>query len=131
MSPDRPSSGKSKSLLGERGEAVACDRLRGLGYTILARNYRSRLGEIDIIAEESGMLVFIEVKTRSGWQHGHPAEALTPRKQRQISKVALGYLSRNGAMNRPARFDVVSIVVSPGNESVEVLRNAFDLCYDG
>ena len=122
-------SGKPVSL-GKRGEDLAWDHLRKIGYRILARNYRVRFGEIDLIAEESGVLVFIEVKARQGSRYGSPYDALTLNKRRQISKVALDYISRNGLADRPARFDVVAVTFAGGADpKIEVLRNAFELCY--
>lgn len=119
----------ARSLLGKSGEQLACDHLAQMGYHILVRNFRNRLGEIDIIAEESGCLVFVEVKTRRDLKHGHPAESLTPRKQQQICKVALSYLNACGGAHRPARFDVVSILVRPEGIRLEVVKNAFSQCY--
>jgi putative endonuclease len=94
------------------------------------RNYRTRLGEIDIIAEDQGNLVFVEVKTRRGHQCGHPFEAVTPAKCRQISKAALLYLTETGREGQAARFDVVAISFAGGNAPViELVKNAFDLHY--
>ena len=96
----------------------------------MVRNYRTKLGEIDIIAEEQGTLVFVEVKTRRGHQCGHPFEAVTPAKCRQISKTALEYLAETGREGQPARFDVVAISFAGEAEPVfELLKNAFDLSY--
>ena len=116
--------------LGQQGEALACRYLSRQGYRVIARNYRTRLGEIDIIAEEQGTLVFVEVKTRRGHQCGHPFEAVTPAKCRQISKAALQYLAETGREGQAARFDVVAI--SFGGEAppvVELAKNAFELSY--
>ena len=88
------------------------------------------MGEIDIIAEEQGTLVFVEVKTRRGHQCGHPFEAVTPAKCRQISKVALQYLAETGREGHSARFDVVAIsFAGEGAPMVELVKNAFDLSY--
>ncbi len=94
------------------------------------RNYRTKLGEIDIIAEEKGTLVFVEVKTRRGHQCGHPFEAVTPAKCRQISRVALEYLAETGREGQSARFDVVAISFSgEAVPVIELVKNAFDLSY--
>ena len=85
---------EQRLTLGRLGEKLALTYLQDLGYKILSRNYRIRLGEVDIIAEDNGTLVFIEVKTRYGDSCGLPFEAVTPRKQRQLSKVALEYIGR-------------------------------------
>lgn len=116
--------------LGQQGETLACRYLSRLGYRVLARNYRTKQGEIDIIAEEQNSLVFVEVKTRRGHQCGHPFEAVTPGKCRQISKAALHYLAETGREGQAARFDVVAIsFAGEGAPVVELVRNAFDLSY--
>jgi len=118
----------SRQSLGKKGETLASNFLKENGYTILTRNYRRRSGEIDIIAMEGDYLVFIEVKTRTGTSHGHPLEAITLRKQRQISKVAQCYLAEKNLFDTAARFDVVSIVMSRNNQAqVEIITNAFDV----
>ncbi len=123
-----------KKELGAKGEEVAVSYLKSKGYRIVERNYRIRFGEIDIIAEQGDDLVFIEVKTRSGTLFGSPFESVTKQKQKQLSKVALEYISKQGFHDRPARFDVVGIELQKGSEmfqdaAVELLQNAFDLCY--
>ena len=124
-----------KKELGAKGEAIAVRYLESRGYRILERNYRIRLGEIDIIAEQGAHLVFIEVKTRSDTLFGSPFESVTVPKQRQLSKVALEYISKRGWHNRPARFDVVGVQFKKANSKqvpdarIELLQNAFDLCY--
>ena len=118
----------SRQSLGKKGEILASDFLKENGYTILTRNYRRRSGEIDIIAMQGDYLVFIEVKTRTGTSHGHPLEAITPRKQRQISKVAQCYLAEKNLFDTAARFDVVSIVMSRNYQpQVEIITNAFEV----
>ena len=123
-----------KIELGAKGEELAVRYLKKRGYRIVERNYRTRLGEIDIIAEQGDDLVFIEVKTRSDTLFGSAFESVTPQKQKQLSKVALEYISKEDCHNRPARFDVVAIELQKGcntfqDASIEVLQNAFDLCY--
>ena len=116
--------------LGQQGETLACRYLSHLGYRVLARNYRTKQGEIDIIAEERNSLVFVEVKTRRGHQCGHPFEAVTPAKCRQISKAALQYLAETGREGQAARFDVVAIsIAGEGAPVVELVKDAFDLSY--
>lgn len=114
--------------LGLNGEKLACRHLKKAGYTIIERNYKVKLGEIDIIAEHEDDLVFIEVKTRSSCKFGHPAEAVNQRKQQQIIKVAQEYMASMEFFERPARFDVVAVVAS-GNEKfdIEIIRDAFTL----
>jgi putative endonuclease len=123
-----------KIKLGAKGEDIAVHYLKSRGYRILERNYRVRLGEIDVIAEQGDDLVFIEVKTRSDNLFGSPFESVTLQKQKQLSKVALEYISKHGCHNRSARFDVVGIELHEGSKSfedaaIELLQNAFDLCY--
>jgi len=119
---------KARSSLGKEGEALAGQRLIEMGYRIIARNYRTRLGEIDIIAEENGTLVFVEVRTCQDSRHGYPKESVTFKKQRQLSRVALEYLNRHQMTEQKARFDVVSILMD-GMVDVEVIQDAFELCY--
>jgi putative endonuclease len=116
--------------VGQQGESLACQYLTRQGYRVIARNYRTKLGEIDIVAEAQGTLVFVEVKTRRGHQCGHPFEAVTVAKSRQISKVALEYLAETGREGQEARFDVVAISFAGEAEPViELVKNAFDLSY--
>ena len=123
-----------KKELGAKGEEIAVRYLKSRGYRIIERNYRIRLGEIDIIAEQGNDLVFIEVKTRSGTHFGSPFDSITIQKQKQLSKVALEYINKQGCNNRPARFDVVGIEFQVGGNTfqeavIKLLQNAFDLCY--
>jgi len=103
--------------------------LKKSGYKIVEQNYRSKLGEIDIIAKEAGVLAFVEVKARQTNQFGGPKQAITPRKQRKMSMVALEYLKQTGQMAERARFDVVAIHLTPGQPDVEIIKNAFELAY--
>jgi putative endonuclease len=124
-----------KKELGAKGEEIAVRYLKSRGYRIIERNYRIRLGEIDIIARQGGDLVFVEVKTRSDNLFGSPFDSITAQKQKQLSKVALEYIGKQGCHDRPARFDVVGIEFQEGGNTlqdaaVELLQNAFDLCYD-
>jgi putative endonuclease len=123
-----------KNELGAKGEDLAIRYLKKRGYRIIERNYRVKLGEIDIIAEQGDDLVFIEVKTRSDTSFGSPFESITVQKQKQLSKVALEYIGKKKCHLCPARFDVVGIQFQKGSKSfgdatIELLQNAFDLCY--
>ncbi len=113
--------------LGKQGEGLAARALRGEGYSILAMNYRTVFGEIDIIARDKGVTCFVEVKTRSSSRFGKPEEAVGVSKQRQIAKVALSYLQQRGLLDKPARFDVVSVTLTQPVPAVKVIKNAFDL----
>ncbi len=117
---------------GELGEEIAVNFLIARGYKILERNFRCKGGEVDIIARDPGdkSLVFIEVKARRGLSYGVPQLAVTPFKQRQISKAALTWLSKNRLHDTNARFDVVAILLhTDGAHAVEQIKNAFDLAY--
>ncbi len=103
------------------GEEKAVDYLRDLGYKILEQNWRSALGEVDIIALDREALVFVEVKSRQNIGYGLPQQAVNDFKQRQIIKAALGYLKSRGIVDQDVRFDVVSI----SGEDIELIENAF------
>jgi putative endonuclease len=114
---------------GKKSERIAAEYLRRKGYRIIETNYRSPMGEIDIIAKEKGTLVFVEVKARRSSRFGSPKGAVTPAKQRKISMAALDYLKRFGQDDTRARFDVVAIDIKAGKTDIEVVKNAFDLAY--
>ena len=116
--------------LGKMGEDIAVAQLRALKYRIIERNFKCVLGEIDIIAREKDTLVFVEVKTRRTRDFEGPAAAVNQRKQRQLSRVALTYLNLKKLAGVPARFDVVAVELIPPAPRIEVIRNAFDLCYE-
>ena len=119
---------EQRSSLGRKGEELAASALAGKGFMILARNYRQRYGEIDIIARDGGCVVFVEVKTRQSGGPYAPAEAVTPRKQLQIARVAQTYLAASGQQDCPCRFDVVTVeVTGAGSHRIDHLANAFDL----
>jgi putative endonuclease len=115
--------------LGSAGEEEAARLLKKNGYKILERNYRSRFGEIDIVAREGETMVFVEVKTRTGENFGSPKEALDKRKRRHITRASMDYLARAGSgSERPVRFDVVTVTVElkDGSLSTELIKNAFE-----
>ena len=114
-----------QSTLGVRGEDLACRELRRRGYEILARRYRTRHGEIDIVARDRDVLVFVEVKARASHRFGSPLAAITHAKQRKLTLMALDYLSRSRTTGIACRFDVVGILVGAGRPSIELVRNAF------
>jgi len=113
--------------IGEKGENIAVNFLKKLGYKIVVRNYTCAVGEVDIIAIEKKAVVFVEVKARTTDKFGAPKLAVNDRKQRQISKVALSYLKKYDLLDKVARFDVIDIVFTDDREEVELIRNAFDL----
>jgi putative endonuclease len=120
MSTDR------RQTLGILGENLACAELRRRGYEILDRRYRTRFGEIDIVARHAGVTVFVEVKTRDGRAFGAGADAVTGWKQRRVAQMAVDYIARHRLQDRPCRFDVVVVDVGEGQPRVEVYPHAFD-----
>jgi len=117
---------RARVALGKTGEDLACAELERRGYAIVARRYRRRGGEIDIIARHGETMVFVEVKAREGHAFGEAAEAVTALKRRRIAQLALDYVTRRGLSQRPCRFDVVSIHFDAGRPRIEVFQNAFD-----
>ncbi|WPD22241.1 MAG: YraN family protein [Candidatus Electrothrix aestuarii] len=111
-----------RKTTGRAGEDAAVRYLEKMGYTILERNYRLRIGEVDIIARDKEYLVFIEVKTRRSKTFGSPFDAVDNRKQQQIIQVASAYVRGKEV---PVRFDVVAVHLSGQDIRVEVLKNAF------
>ena len=126
-----PVTGFQNQATGQQGEQAAADYLLRSGYQILERNFRSRGGEVDIVARDrQGCIAFVEVKTRRSLAYGLPQMAVTTRKQRQISKGALSWLSRNRLHDCSARFDVIAVLLQNGAEpQLEHIINAFDLSY--
>ena len=104
-----------RDTLGHRGENLAATYLRDLGYTILLRNFRCPLGEIDIVARDGKTLVFVEVKTRVD-DEPTPEQQVNHFKQHQLTKTGRLYLGRYGSPQPPARFDVIAIVWPDGRE---------------
>lgn len=114
------------SGVGRAGEDAAVQYLAGAGYRIVARNVRYRMGEIDIVAEDAGCLVFVEVKTRTGHGFGTAAEAVTARKRQKLVQLASVYLAQHGGVDRRCRFDVVAVGPGPGGGwACELIQNAF------
>jgi putative endonuclease len=111
--------------LGDRGERAAARYLRRKGMRVIVRGYRTRLGEIDLIARDGDTLVFVEVKSR---RQGVPAEAVTPEKQRRITLAALHFLRKHGLLDVRSRFDIVAIVWPDerGEPQIEHIPNAFE-----
>jgi putative endonuclease len=116
---------RARQIFGLRGEELACDELARRGYTIVERRYRTRAGELDIVARHRDYVVFIEVKARSDASFGEPEEAVTEQKQQKMVWMATDYLTRHGLHDVPCRFDVVAInsEVEPAN--VVVIEDAF------
>ena len=115
-----------RQTLGISGENLACAELERRGYAILERRYRTKFGEIDIIAKDGPTIVFVEVKARLTPDFGGAAAAITGWKQRRIAEMAVDYLSRRRLHECPCRFDVVAIDLDPAGPRVTVYPNAFD-----
>lgn len=112
--------------LGDEGERLAAEYLRERGYTVLATNWHSRLGELDLIATIENVVVFVEVKTRTSFDHGTPADAVTYSKQQRIRTLALQWLSGSGRSFAHLRFDVLTVLVRRGfAPRIEHLEGAF------
>jgi len=112
--------------LGRQGEDVAALYLKRIGMKILARNLRTPVGEIDLVARHRRFLVFVEVKTRRGTMFGSPAEAVGPRKQRQIVRAARWYLNEIPKQKLQPRFDVIAIIACGDDLRIEHLPGAFE-----
>jgi putative endonuclease len=110
---------------GQAGEDLACAHLRRSGLRILARNFRCRGGEIDVIAEDAGAVVFVEVKERGGTSHGTAVEAVTLLKRHRLLRAARLYAAQNGLSESPLRFDVVAIDWGAEGPNIRHERGAF------
>ncbi len=120
---------KTTTSIGRYGEDLAAAWLSEHGYVIVERNYRRRFGEVDIIAEQGECLVFIEVKTRSSSRFGTPFDAVTLKKQQQLSRIAGDYLLHHGHADTLCRFDVLAVRLESGKPpKVDVIVNAFEAC---
>ena len=113
---------------GQIGEDLAVCYLENQGYIIVERNYRMRMGEIDIIARDGESLVFVEVKTRRSSRFGSPFDAVDFRKQQQVSRVALAYMTRHRCEEMPVRFDVIGVLIERPSSTIELIKNAFEYC---
>jgi putative endonuclease len=115
----------ARQSLGKMGEDLAAGELARRGYVILERQYRTRYGEIDIIARDGETLVFVEVKARQGEEFGGGGAAVTISKQQRIVRMAIDYLARNKQYDCPCRFDVVTVDMEGGTPRIEVYPHAF------
>ncbi|MDR5683568.1 MAG: YraN family protein [Armatimonadota bacterium] len=119
----------NRRRIGTDAEEAAVAALRRAGYRVVARNVRFRFGEIDVVCDQGGTLVFVEVKARRTADRGNPFEAVTLHKQRRIARLAEAYLQRHRARHPVCRFDVVAVELGPTGEpvAVEILPDAFRL----
>ena len=116
-----------RQSLGRRGEDLACAELEKRGYVIIDRRFRTRCGELDIVARDGDVVVFIEVKARSGSNFGTPFESVTWKKRQRLSQMAASYLFVRRLAGVACRFDVVAVVERQGMQTIELLRGAFDM----
>lgn len=117
---------KATRAVGAYGEGLAAQHLTEAGMVLLARNWRCRIGEIDIVARDGDVVVFCEVKTRRGAGYGPPAEAVVASKARRLRQLGAQWLKDHGVRPDEVRFDVVSVLPQPGGGArVEHLRGAF------
>ena len=117
----------NRRSIGQGGEDLAWNHLRRAGYTLVARNFRSRYGEIDLVVERGGVIVFVEVRSRRGDRFGTALESIDARKQRQIGRMAAEFLARRRLGDRRARFDVVAVEWQDAEARIDHLENAFEL----
>lgn len=115
----------ARQRLGLDGETLACGELERLGYAIVERRYRTRFGEIDIIAIDAGTVVFVEVKTKTSSDFGDPVEEVTPQKQRRLVSMGQAYAAFSCPPNTPCRFDVVAVDLSGAEPRITLYKDAF------
>lgn len=117
-----------RHTLGQVGEALAARELERRGYHLLERNWRCPIGEIDLVAEKEGALVFVEVRTRRGSQRGTPLESVTPAKQAKLIELAQTYCQERAVGDRDWRIDVVAVEMSPRGRllRIDVVENAVE-----
>ncbi|HOC88464.1 MAG TPA: YraN family protein [bacterium] len=111
--------------VGREGEDQAARYLQQLGCTVVARNFRTRRGEIDLIVRDQGVLVFVEIKTCSSDAFGRPESWVTPRKQRRVAGAALTWIHQNHCEDQDCRFDVIAIDLRRAEGGLQHIRNAF------
>src|SRR5688500_18958635 len=114
----------ARQRLGEQGESLACEELEKLGYTIVERRYRTRFGEIDVIANDLGTVVFVEVKTKTDCTFSDPVESVTKQKQRRLVSMAEQYVAYHRLDNTPCRFDVIAVDSSGTPSRITVYKDA-------
>ena len=118
-----------RKRFGAQGEEVAAAELRRRGYRILERNVRTKLGELDLVARDGDTICFVEVKARRSAAFGLPQEAVTRQKQWHLTRMAQWYLKAKGLTGKPARFDVVALIMGPDGRPTytEVIQHAFEV----
>jgi putative endonuclease len=114
-----------KRNLGKAGEELAANYLAANGYSIVTRNFHTRYGELDLVCKKNGMLVFVEVKTRTKTAFGYPAEAVTRQKRERIKKAALLFIDAHPQSFCGLRFDVIAILITPSDIKIDHIQEAF------
>jgi putative endonuclease len=114
---------------GRQGEDIAVRFLRKEGYLILERNFRCPFGEVDIIARQRDVLVFVEVRSRRSESFGTPLESVGSIKQKKLSRIALSYIQKKRLEGCKARFDVLGIKILGETNEIELIRDAFDVAF--
>ena len=118
--------GTNNKPLGDRGEQLAVDHLERGGWMVLSRNFRIGHREVDLVARRGEIVAFVEVKTRAGLGYGHPLEAITPQKRREIERVAQIWVERHGRPGDVYRYDAVAVLIPAGGEpQIEHVEDAW------
>jgi putative endonuclease len=118
--------GSQNKPMGDRGERMAAEHLERAGWTVLARNFRVGHREVDLVARRGEVVAFVEVKTRAGLGYGHPLEAITARKRREIQLVAQLWVERHGRPGDVYRYDAIAVLLPTGGEpSIEHVEDAW------
>ena len=115
-------------ILGDMGENLAAAHLERKGYAIIERKFKTRIGEIDLIARQNHVIVFIEVKTRQSSEFGRPGEAVGYRKQQKIIRTASWYIRQKHLEDVSCRFDVIEVYCWQGGYHINQIENAFEVC---
>ncbi|MGB8932996.1 MAG: YraN family protein [Anaeromyxobacteraceae bacterium] len=121
-----PSEAATRGARGHEAEGAAAAWLEGQGFRVLARNHRTKRGEVDLVCADGDTVCFVEVRSRATELFGTPAETITREKARRVASAAEDWFQLNGADERPIRFDVVSVTLTDGQPSFELIRAAFD-----
>lgn len=116
----------ARKRLGVEAEEIVAAQLTREGYEIVARNYLTKIGEVDIVARKGGCLCFVEVRSRSSAAMGSPALTVDARKQRQVVRAAMHYLAEKRITNLVARFDVAAVTFGPEGPAIEYIPSAFE-----
>lgn len=111
---------QSRKITGAYGESLATDFLLNKGYTLITKNWRCSIGEIDIIVQDSDTLVFVEVRTKHGTRNGTPEDSITPKKQAKLIELAYSYLAEMDTPTDSWRIDVVAVVLDSANQLLRI-----------